>query len=149
MRGPHDTLFYEALQSLTSEYETAQRLGYWPGAGFLSAGARLGGRRGSLPTLQERRILSAEAAVRRQTPPLRLGGTPPSPFVPLRDLAAEAALRRQADAQICASASQVQLESALTEMQGDGQDIIEVLDSDDDDPVPSARGTRDDPIVMD
>ncbi|WFD21140.1 hypothetical protein MCAP1_003397 [Malassezia caprae] len=136
VRGPHDTQFYEALRSLTSEYETAQRLGYWPGAGFLSAG-----------TQEERRRLASEAAARRRVPPVRLGGTPVPSSVPMRILAAEAALRRQQDAKTCASASQDQVDEVLAEMQGE-QDAIEVLDSDDDEPVLLGRGTQDDPIVM-
>lgn len=150
MRGPHDTQFYEALQSLTTEYENAQRLGYWPGAGFLTAGAKLGGHRNSLSgTSEERRQLAAEAAVRRQTPPLRLGGSPVPSSVPLRELTAEAALRRQQDAKTCASASQEQVDEVLSEMQGSEQDVIEIVDSDEDDPLPQGRGTREDPIVMD
>lgn len=65
--------------------------------------------------------------------------------VPMRDLAAEAALRRQQDAKTCASTSQDQVDEVLAEMQSDA---IEVLDSDDDDPVLLGRGTREDPIVM-
>ena len=149
MRGPHDTQFYEALRSLTSEYESAQRLGYWPGAGFLSAGATLGGHRRSLPsTYEDRRRLAAEAAVRRQVPPVRRGGTPVPSSVPMRDLAAEAALRRQQDAKTCASASQDEVDEVLAEMQGE-QVAIEVLDSDDDEPVLRGRGTWEDPIIMD
>ena len=43
VRGPHDTQFYTTLTQLTDEYDAAQRLGYWPGDGFLTPGTRLGG----------------------------------------------------------------------------------------------------------
>lgn len=91
MRGPHDTKFYAALHGLTAEYEEAQRLGYWPGAGFLTPGTRLGGADGADVPRNLARVQAAEAALRRQRaggqPPTRLGGR--SATRPLRELAAE------------------------------------------------------------
>lgn len=90
MRGPHDTQFYTTLAQLTEEYDTAQRLGYWPGAGFLTPGVRLGGR-GAPLSPEARRARAAEQALQRQRTQqgtFRLGGAAPGQRS-LRELAAE------------------------------------------------------------
>lgn len=144
MRGPHDDVFYHTLQALTDEYTTAQRLGYWPGAGFLTPGTRLGGR--SVPSnAWERRQLAATAAVRRQGQTAggtRLGGAASSR--PLNQLAAEAALRRQRDARTCAS--QQDMQEILNSTRE--ADVVALDDSDEDTPSGVARGTCDDPILI-
>lgn len=137
-------MFYHTLQALTDEYTTAQRLGYWPGAGFLTPGTRLGGRSGP-SNAWERRQITAAAAERRQgqtSQGTRLGGAASSR--PLNQLAAEAALRRQRDARTCAS--QHDMKEILTSTLE--ADVVALDDSDDDTPSVVARGTYDDPILI-
>lgn len=162
VRGPHDTQFYSTLAKLTEEYDTAQRLGYWPGAGFLTPGVRLGGRDAPLSP-EARRQRAAEQALRRAQGSrlgaggMRLGGAPRGDRS-LRELAAEvrswltqAALRRIRDAQTCASASAEEAESIRAETEAAERDAIVVVDSDEEDDAPRAArasGTRHDPIVL-
>lgn len=135
-RGPHDTRFYQVLDELTARFDAAARLGHWPGVGFLLPGRRLGG--GSAPTaLAERRAAAAAAATRRRMPigGQRLGGRRPTRT--LRELAAEAALRRIADSRTCASAS-----AAAAEVAREADDAVVVSDDD------APRGTRANPIDL-
>lgn len=161
VRGPHDTQFYTTLTQFTDEYDAAQRLGYWPGDGFLTPGTRLGG--APVPaTLAVRRERAATKALQRaQTPgAVRLGGVA-ARGRPLRELAAEAAVRRARDAQTCASASSSEAAAIGAATEAAERDAIVVSDSDDerderDDArdgerdAPRARpaGTRHDPIVL-
>ncbi|WFD34361.1 hypothetical protein MCUN1_001200 [Malassezia cuniculi] len=164
VRGPHDTRFYSVLEELTARYDSAMRLGYWPGAGFLSPGQRLGGGRAPA-TLFERRNAAVAAAASRASGShggaYRLGGTNPTQRS-LRELAAEAALRRIADSKTCASA--LAEAEQLADVAGD-DDVVVVSDDSDDDssshnglhsppthphrPAAGLRGTPDDPIVLD
>ncbi|KAI3624840.1 hypothetical protein CBS14141_003268 [Malassezia furfur] len=160
VRGPHDTQFYTTLTQLTDEYDAAQRLGYWPGDGFLTPGTRLGG--APVPaTLAVRRERAATKALQRaQTPgAVRLGGVA-ARGRPLRELAAEAAVRRARDAQTCASASSSEAAAIGAATEAAERDAIVVSDSDERDERDDARdgerdaprarpaGTRHDPIVL-
>ncbi|WFC96468.1 hypothetical protein MBRA1_003125 [Malassezia brasiliensis] len=154
VRGPHDTQFYTTLAQLTDEYDAAQRLGYWPGDGFLTPGTRLGGTPAPTTLAARRERAAAHALQRARTPgAVRLGGVA-APGRPLRELAAEAAVRRARDAQTCASATSSEATAIRAATEAAERDAIVVSDSDDepDTPrdAPRARpaGTRHDPIVL-
>lgn len=88
-RGPHDTRFYRLLEELVARFNTAERLGYLPGIGFLLPGQRLGGK-AAPQTLFERREAAAAAAGKRTgltCGAYRLGGAREARS--LRELAAE------------------------------------------------------------
>ncbi|WFD00991.1 hypothetical protein MYAM1_003751 [Malassezia yamatoensis] len=154
VRGPHDVAFYETLATLTNEYETAERLGYWSGSGFLSQGARLGGR-GNHLTPAQRRQVAAEQAARRATNAsrgsARLGGSSMKDRS-LRELAAEvrlasltkAALRRIHDAKTCASATSSEAQAIKQQTDTAEREAITVVYSDEetDNDTPTQTSTR-------
>ncbi|KAI3617067.1 hypothetical protein CBS9595_002976 [Malassezia furfur] len=154
VRGPHDTQFYTTLAQLTDEYDAAQRLGYWPGDGFLTPGTRLGGMPVATTLAARRERAAAHALQRAHTPgAVRLGGVA-ARGRPLRELAAEAAVRRARDAQTCASATSSEAAAIRAATEAAERDAIVVSDSDDEHDsardAPRARpaGTRHDPIVL-
>ncbi|WFD45229.1 hypothetical protein MPSI1_003907 [Malassezia psittaci] len=142
VRGPHDVQFYETLATLTNEYETAERLGYWSGSGFLSQGARLGGRGHHLTPAQRRQVAAEQAARRAKNASrgsARLGGSSMKDRS-LRELAAEvrlasltkAALRRIQDAKTCASATSSEAQAIKEQTDTAEREAITVVDSDED-----------------
>ncbi|KAH7922803.1 WLM-domain-containing protein [Leucogyrophana mollusca] len=145
VHGPHDEKFYKFLAGLEDEYDALQRSGY-AGEGFFSKGQRLGTNvsHDLPPHLARARAL--EAAEKRRKAGImlngggRLGGrvgamrgmTP-------RELAAQAAERRQRDEVACGSGAAAQKEAAKVSKES-VQDIIDLTD---DGPVPGpSRASR-------
>ncbi|WFD32941.1 hypothetical protein MSPP1_003994 [Malassezia sp. CBS 17886] len=140
VRGPHDTVFYRTLRDLTAEYDEAQQLGYWPGAGFLSEGLRLGGTAFAPLQLSERRRRAADKVQERagaRGSAGRLGGRAGDRT--MRELAAEAALQRMRDAETCASAlPQEDMDKIISDADDsqDGRPPIIVIDDDEETSAP-------------
>ncbi|KAI9679923.1 MAG: hypothetical protein M1817_004938 [Caeruleum heppii] len=102
----HDAKFHELWQQLRDEHEQLARKGY-TGEGFLSDGRKLGGRR--IPMDEARRKARAAAEKRRVLSAgsgQRLGGSILRRGVDMRQVIANAAQRRLAVTQGCASGSQ-------------------------------------------
>ncbi|KAK2733929.1 hypothetical protein FQN57_001912 [Myotisia sp. PD_48] len=103
VHGPHDQQFHALWNQLRDEHEQLLRKGY-TGEGFLSEGKRLGGR--SIPLDEARRLARAAAEKRRILTAgsgKKLGGASILPGADVRRVVADAAQRRLAVTQGCAS----------------------------------------------
>jgi hypothetical protein len=160
LRGPHDDIFFQHLDTLTREWYELQTSssGLLPGQGFLTEGARLGGAAISLdPTIARQR--AAEMAERRKRMAelmengagRRLGGDNASSPASLAAARAEAAERRRNITYNCPSSSLQDTAAAAQEQAEEellhGIQVITIGDEDSDNDQRGSNSRRASPAL--
>lgn len=159
LRGPHDDIFFEHLDTLTREwYELqASSSGLLPGQGFLTEGARLGGTATSLdPKIARQRAADMAERRKRMTELFgdgngrRLGGgTGTSSPQSLATARAEAAERRRQITHNCPSSSLQDTAAAAQEQAQEellhGIQVITIGDEDSDGDQSDSNARRNSP----
>ncbi|MCO5549631.1 hypothetical protein L7F22_003104 [Adiantum nelumboides] len=129
LRGPHDEIFFQHLETLTQEFYDLRANKSLPGLGFMSAGQKLGGSggRGGMETRRDiSRIIGSGSN--------RVGGSSVANLPP-REAAAAAAHRRKVIAMGCPSNSLTSTKEANEEQERQellhGVEVITIGDDDD------------------
>lgn len=133
LRGPHDEIFFQHLETLTQEYHDLRSNKTLPGLGFMSTGRTLGGSNvGGLNDIGRRRNFVRLNGSGSN----RIGGHANSNLSP-REAAAAAAHRRKVISMGCPSHNVTSTQEANEEQERQeliqGVEVITIEDEDDDD----------------